>query len=96
MVTGHWRNERIQIRRSKTPAGWRDPSLDDACVRALRELWSRTAKLGFNEPDHYVFPWHGRDKKIDPTRPPGEPRGGRSGKPRALNTFAFTMAGTRR
>ena len=64
-----WRNDRIQIRRSKTPAGWRDPSLNAACIRALRELWSRADKLGFAEPEHYLFPWHGRDKKIDPARP---------------------------
>src|SRR5204862_2451759 len=25
--------------------------------------------LGYAEPEHFVFPWHGRDKKIDPTRP---------------------------
>jgi hypothetical protein len=30
-----------QIRRSKTPADWRDPSLNDACARALKELRSR-------------------------------------------------------
>jgi integrase len=36
-----WRHGRIQIRRSKTPAAWRDPSLNEACRRALRELWTR-------------------------------------------------------
>ena len=64
-----WKNERIQIRRSKTPAGWRDPSLNEACARALRELWSRAKVVGFAEPEHYLFPWHGRNKKIDPLRP---------------------------
>jgi hypothetical protein len=60
---------RIQIRRSKTPAGWRDPSLNDACARALKELHSRAKLVGFDDVEHYLFPWHGRDKKIDPSRP---------------------------
>ena len=60
---------RIQVRRSKTPAGWRDPSLNDACVTALRELWSRANQLGFTENDHFVFPWQGRAHQIDPTQP---------------------------
>ena len=64
-----WDTARIQIRRSKTPAGWRDPSLNDACARALKELNSRAKTVGFNDPEHYLFPWHGRDKKIDPSRP---------------------------
>jgi integrase len=64
-----WDNARIQIRRSKTPAGWRDPSLNDACARALKELHSRAKVVGFNDAEHYMFPWHGRDKKIDPSRP---------------------------
>src|SRR5687768_11139088 len=60
---------RIQIRRSKTPAGWREPSLNPRCTSVLQELWSQANMLGFTQPDHYLFPWHGRDKKIDPTRP---------------------------
>ena len=60
---------RVQIRRSKTPAGWRDPSLNDACIQALRELWSRANRLGFTEPDHFVFAWQGRAHELDPTRP---------------------------
>ena len=60
---------RIQIRRSKTPAGWRDPSLNEACLSALRELWTRAKELGFIEPDHFLFPWQGRAHQIDPTRP---------------------------
>jgi integrase len=64
-----WDNARIQIRRSKTPAGWRDPSLNDACTRALRELHSHAKVVGFADTQHYLFPWHGRDKKIDPSRP---------------------------
>jgi integrase len=60
---------RVQVRRSKTPAGWRDPSLNDACAQALRELWSRADKLGFTEPEHFLFAWQGRAHEIDPTRP---------------------------
>ena len=64
-----WDHARIQIRRSKTPAGWRDPSLNDACARALKELHTRANVVGFADTEHYLFPWHGRDKKIDPSRP---------------------------
>jgi integrase len=60
---------KIQIRRSKTPAGWRDPSLNDACLRGLRELWTRADELSFTKPDHYLFAWQGRAHEIDPTRP---------------------------
>jgi integrase len=64
-----WEHRRIQIRRSKTPAGWRDPSLNEATARALRALHTRAADVGFDAAEHYLFPWHGRDKKLDPTRP---------------------------
>ena len=60
---------RIQIRRSKTPAGWRDPSLNAACVQAMRQLWSRATQLGFTEPNHFLFAWQGRGHELDPTRP---------------------------
>lgn len=60
---------RLSVRRSKTPAGWRDPSLNDSCLEALRELHGRADALGFAEPDHFLFLWHGRDKKLNPTRP---------------------------
>ena len=33
-----WARKRLQVRRSKTPAGWRDPSLNQACTAALTEL----------------------------------------------------------
>jgi integrase len=33
-----WEHQRLQIRRSKTPAGWRDPALNVACLNALRLL----------------------------------------------------------
>jgi integrase len=61
-------DRRLSIRRSKTPAGWRDPSLNNTCLEALRELHRRAAELGFADPEHFLFLWHGRDKKLDPTR----------------------------
>ena len=64
-----WEQKKLAIRRSKTPAGWRDPSLNETCLDALRELHKRAAALGFAQPEHFLFLWHGRDKKLDPTRP---------------------------
>jgi integrase len=34
----------------------------------LRSLHDQAALLGFTQPDHFVFPWHGRNKRLDPTR----------------------------
>ncbi len=64
----HWDNALIEVRRSKTPAGWRSPTLNATCQRVLRSLHDQAAKLGFTQSDHFVFPWHGRAKRIDPTR----------------------------
>ena len=64
-----WEQKKLAIRRSKTPAGWRDPSLNDTCLEALRELHGRALALGFANPEHFLFLWHGRNKKLDPTRP---------------------------
>jgi len=47
-----WEQRKLSIRRSKTPAGWRDPSLNDTCLEALRELHGRASALGFADPDH--------------------------------------------
>jgi integrase len=33
-----WDDRRLSVRRSKTSAGWRDPSLNETCLQALREL----------------------------------------------------------
>src|SRR5206468_5321648 len=63
-----WDNRRLSIRRSKTPAGWRDPSLNGTCLKALRELHSHAERLGFSEGDHFLFPWHGQHRRLDPTR----------------------------
>jgi integrase len=64
-----WEDRRLSVRRSKTPAGWRDPSLNDTCLGALRELHGRAQQLGFSERDHFLFPWHGQHRRLDPTRP---------------------------
>jgi len=63
------RSRRLEIRRSKTPAGWRTPTLNHTCQAALADLRSRAAELGYAEPAHFVFPWHGRNQRLDPTRP---------------------------
>src|SRR5262249_16552376 len=57
-----------RVRRSKRPAGWRSPTLNATCLDVLRYLRGQSAALGFAQPEHFVFPWHGRNKKIDPTR----------------------------
>ena len=58
----------LHVRRSKTPAGWRSPTLNTTCLEVLRLLHDQAAKLGFTEPEHFVFPWHGRHRHIAPTR----------------------------
>jgi Phage integrase family len=51
------------------PRGWRDPSLNETCLAALKTLYEHASKLGFSAPDHFLFPWHGAKKEIDPSRP---------------------------
>jgi Phage integrase family len=62
-------NRLLHVRRSKTPAGWRSPTLNTTCLDVLAELHARAAHLGFAEPEHFVFPWHGRNKRLDPSKP---------------------------
>ncbi len=62
-------DRRLSVRRSKTPAGWRDPSLNETCLEALRELQARAQPLGFCDSEHFLFPWHGQHRKLDPSRP---------------------------
>lgn len=65
----------LSIQRSKTQAGFRDPSLNSICLEALTALYERAKVLDMVAPDHYVFPYHprGRFRKnkwpVDPTRP---------------------------
>jgi integrase len=35
----------------------------------LQELHEQAAAFGFTLPSHFVFPWHGRSKHLDPTKP---------------------------
>jgi hypothetical protein len=49
--------------------GWRSPTLNATCLHVLQELQSIATELGFAQPAHFVFPWHGRNKRHDPTRP---------------------------
>jgi len=37
-----WLNKRLEVRRSKTPAGWREPSLNQSCITALTESVTRS------------------------------------------------------
>jgi integrase len=53
-------NRLLHVRLSKTPAGWRSPTLNTTCLRVLQELRQQAVKLGFAHPTHFVFPWHGR------------------------------------
>jgi hypothetical protein len=68
-VWDSWEDRRLSVRRSKTPAGWRDPSLNETCLEALLELHGRADARGFTDREHFLFPWHGQHKKLDPTRP---------------------------
>jgi integrase len=45
-----------------------DTPLNTTCLEVLEELHNRAAQLGFAEPTHFVFRWHGREKRLDPTR----------------------------
>jgi integrase len=64
-----WDGGIITIRRSKTPAGWRNPTMNETCRSALDALHARALGISAAEPDHFIFPWHGREQKIDPTKP---------------------------
>jgi len=64
-----WHRNRLSVRRSKTPAGWRDPSLNKVCLTALGDLFGSARELGLAESHHFIFPWHGKSKQLDPQRP---------------------------
>lgn len=59
----------VQITRSKTKAGHRTPSLNSVCKEALRNLQQKAELIRATKPEHYMFPWHGREQRIDPTKP---------------------------
>ena len=62
-------NGLIDIKRSKTPAGWRTPTLNETCKAALAELRVKSEIINAVDPEHFVFPWHGREQQIDPNKP---------------------------
>ena len=69
---------RIQIRRSKTPAGWRDPSLNDACARGPSRSLVDGATAGLHRARPFPVPVAGPQPQ-DWTRRGRWRRGGRPG-----------------
>jgi integrase len=59
----------LDIQRSKTPGGWRTPTLNAACTEVLAGLYETARLINAADPEHYVFPWQGGTGKVDPTRP---------------------------
>jgi integrase len=59
----------LQIRRSKTPGGWRTPTLNAVCSDVLAGLYETARTNNANDPEHFVFPWQGGKGIVDPTRP---------------------------
>jgi integrase len=59
----------LDIRRSKTPAGWRTPTLNAVCTEVLACLYEAARLINATDPEHYVFPWQGGTGIVDPTRP---------------------------
>lgn len=59
----------LDIRRSKTRAGWRTPTLNQTCKNALSSLYTAAKAVNAADPDHYVFPSHKGGRKIDPSKP---------------------------
>jgi integrase len=49
----------LQIRRSKTPGGWRTPTLNAVCSDVLAGLYETARTNNATAPEHYVFPWQG-------------------------------------
>jgi integrase len=58
----------LDIRHSKTPAGWRSPTLKTVCKEALRELHAKAMLIAAGDPEHYLFPSQ-LGGKLDATRP---------------------------
>jgi integrase len=50
----------LDIRHSKTPAGWRTPTLNKVCSDALAGLQAAALTAGSAEPEHHVFPTNWR------------------------------------
>ncbi|MGI9166958.1 MAG: tyrosine-type recombinase/integrase [Pyrinomonadaceae bacterium] len=58
----------LDIRHSKTPAGWRTPTLNTICKDTLAALQAKAVLINSASPDHYLFPSQVKGK-IDATRP---------------------------
>jgi integrase len=58
----------LDIRHSKTPAGWRSPTLNSVCREALLALRAKARIIDIAQPDHFLFPSQAKGK-IDATRP---------------------------
>ena len=58
----------LDIRHSKTPAGWRAPTLNSVCKEALNALRVKAVVIDAAKPDDFLFPSQKRGK-IDATRP---------------------------
>ena len=58
----------LDIRRSKTPAGWRAPTLNSICKESLSALRAQAIVADHAGPEHYLFPAT-VGGKLDPSRP---------------------------
>ncbi|MBA3515411.1 MAG: tyrosine-type recombinase/integrase [Pyrinomonadaceae bacterium] len=58
----------LDIRHSKTPAGWRAPTLNTVCKEALAALKAKAVLIHAASPEHFCFPSQLKGK-IDATRP---------------------------
>jgi len=69
-MSGHRPGESSTARASIEDAGeLAIANLERHLLRVVNELYDRATQLGFSQPDHFVFPWHGRNKRLDPTKP---------------------------
>jgi len=67
-----WIHRTLTITVSKTPEGWRTPSLNTTCVKVLQSLYATAQLLGMAEPDHFVFPYHARSVKASSDNAPNK------------------------
>jgi integrase len=58
----------LDIRKSKTPAGWRAPTLNSVCKDALSALRAKAIVIDAAKPESYLFPSQ-KGGKIDSSRP---------------------------
>ena len=57
----------LDIRYSKTPAGWRAPTLNSVCKESLAALRAKAIVLDHARPEHYLFPATVKGK-LDPSQ----------------------------